>query len=118
MNAEEYIEWMERLVSEIKSRNAHANIVLIAAWGTDDYDPISAPCLSALEREKLMAEYRAALCEYAHSHGYLYVDPNPSIKRCIHSRYAGYYLNDHIHPNAGEGIRLYSRAVLVASGQP
>lgn len=117
MTAQEYVCAMDGIVASVRAKNPDAHIVLIGAWGTDEYDPVSAPMLTLRQREDLMAQYRAALKEYAERHGFLFVDPNAIIAAHLRGKWTGYYLKDHIHPNAGEGLRLYSRAVLEASAE-
>lgn len=120
MTPEEYARAIDGIVSALKKKNRDARFVLIGAWCTDEYDPISAGSLSREERETLMAQYREVLKSYAERHGFLYIDPNAFIASHLRGKWTGYYLKDSIHPNASEGIRLYSRAVLECSpsGKP
>ena len=113
MTAEEYVLNLDRLVQEIKARQPAAKLVFIGAWTTDHYDPISV--LDEKARRQMLAEYRDALQAYAVRHQHLYIDPNPGIDAVLQREYPPTYLNDHIHPNAGAGIRLYSSKVLEAS---
>jgi lysophospholipase L1-like esterase len=113
MTADEYVLNLDRLVQEIKARQPAAKLVFIGAWTTDHYDPISV--LGEKARRQLLAEYRDALQAYAVRHQHLYIDPNPGIDAVLQREYPPTYLNDHIHPNAGAGIRLYSSKVLDAS---
>jgi lysophospholipase L1-like esterase len=113
MTAEEYVSNLDRLVQEITARQPAAKFVFIGAWTTDRYDPLSV--LDEKARMQMLAEYRNALQSYAVRHQHLYIDPNLGIDDVLHREYPRTYLNDHIHPNAGAGIRLYSSKVLEAS---
>ncbi|HZP88909.1 MAG TPA: CapA family protein [Burkholderiales bacterium] len=113
MTSEEYTANLDRLVRAIRAKQPAAQFVFIGAWTTDRYDPISV--LDEQARAKLLIEYRQALKSYAAAHGHLYVDPNPGIDKVLRAEYPRDYLKDHIHPNAGAGIRLYSAKVLEAS---
>jgi lysophospholipase L1-like esterase len=113
MTSEEYIANIDSLVQHITARRPQAKFVLIGAWTTDHYDPIS--MLPEPERMAMLARYRTSLESYANAHGHLYIDPNPGIEKVLRTEYARIYLKDHIHPNADQGIRLYSTKALEAS---
>ncbi|MBQ2040215.1 MAG: SGNH/GDSL hydrolase family protein [Thermoguttaceae bacterium] len=57
-------------------------------------------------------EYSNALRKFCEEQGDLFIDPNPYIKSILdvypHSR----YMLDYVHPNATDGVNLYSEAVL------
>jgi fucose 4-O-acetylase-like acetyltransferase/poly-gamma-glutamate capsule biosynthesis protein CapA/YwtB (metallophosphatase superfamily)/lysophospholipase L1-like esterase len=113
LTPEEYVENVDRLVKEIKGRHPQAQFVLIGAWTTDHYDPVSA--LDEKQRMETLARYRAALGSYCGERRLLYIDPNPGIEKVLRVECPRKYLKDHIHPDADRGIRLYSAEVLNAS---
>ncbi|GAB3805759.1 CapA family protein [Virgibacillus kimchii] len=113
MTSSEYINNLAQIVKKIKSRNKLAEFVFIAPWTTDAYDPISK--LTKDERFQMLNEYSKALEKYANSSGYVYIDPNPIINARFKTRNPKTWIKDHIHPNALEGINLYSYAVIKSS---
>jgi lysophospholipase L1-like esterase len=113
MTPEEYIQNVDQLVQKIQGRHRDAKIVLISAWTTDHHDPVSA--IDEKERMEMLSQYRAAIKSYADGRQFLSIDPNPGIEKVLRSEYPPKYLIDHIHPNADQGIRLYSEKVLEAS---
>ncbi|WP_249869255.1 CapA family protein [Oceanobacillus saliphilus] len=113
MNPKEYIENISEVVKIIRSKKASSKFIFIAPWTSDNYDRISK--LPKKERFEMLESYRNALKKYAESSGHLYVDPNPIINAKFKTRHPSTWLKDSIHPNANEGIQLYSWAVLQAS---
>ena len=113
MTPEEFVANVDRLVQSVKAKHRAASFVFVGPWTTDHYDPVSA--LDEKDRMAMLVKYREALKTYADGKQYLYIDPNPEIDKVLRSEYAPKYLMDHIHPNADQGIRLYSLKVLEAS---
>lgn len=113
MTATEYIENMRQLVKAIRQKRPDARIVFIGAWSSDHYDPVS--LLGEQERVRMLKEYREALHAWAQESGHLYIDPNPKLEATFRTKYIRKWLKDHIHPNASDGIRLYSQKVLESS---
>jgi len=62
----------------------------------------------------MLKEYGEKLKIYSDKDGYLFIDVNEAIYNEIQNSSTDDYLLDHIHPNAGEGIKLYSKIVLLA----
>jgi len=110
MDADSYTANINLLVEEIKAANPGAQFVFINPWLALDNDPYTA--VPNEERDELLAEYGQALKKYCNMNSYVYIDPNPAIFTVLTNKITSDYLVDHIHPNAGQGIILYSRAVL------
>ncbi|WP_027965283.1 CapA family protein [Halalkalibacillus halophilus] len=115
MTKEEYIKNIDQLVSAIQTKNKKAKFVFIAPWTTDNFDKLSK--LPKVERFKMLKEYSDELKAYANSINSHYINPNVYIKNRIKTRNPKTWLLDSIHPNAGEGIKLYSEAVIEASSK-
>nr|WP_289037970.1 CapA family protein [uncultured Allobacillus sp.] len=113
MTSTQYIDNLDYIVQKVISKNKSAKFVFIAPWTTDSHDPISK--LPKEERFNLLEEYSSALKKYAKSKGFVYIDPNPFISAKFKTRNPKTWIKDHIHPNANEGIHLYSDAVLQSS---
>lgn len=111
MTAEEYRDTMDQLVKLIKSNNQKAVIILIAPWWSDDvFDSHCA--MDCATKHSLYQAYTASLEEIAKNRECLFVDPNLSIWNKIYSGCQSQYLVDWIHPNAADGICLFSKAFI------
>ena len=81
--------------------------IVLAPWQTteNDYN------ISSNDNEKrlLYNIYNDELKKLSNAY---YVDPNPYIKKVINHNNEEDYLIDGVHPNSGEGIKLYSFAVM------
>lgn len=110
MTAEEYAEDMNKLLSIIKSGNPDAAIILVAPWWSDDvFDKCCA--VDSKTKHQLYDAYSESLkrCGKCQPGG-VFVDPNPWIWKIMRSSCRSRYLVDWIHPNAVDGIRLFSDA--------
>lgn len=113
MDPEEYIKNLEHIMKKVKSKKKTAKFVFIAPWTTDSYDPISK--LPKNKRFRMLKEYSYALEKFSKETESLYINPNPIIEETFKKGNPKIWLKDQIHPNAFEGINLYSYAVLKAS---
>ncbi|SFM27076.1 GDSL-like Lipase/Acylhydrolase [Gracilibacillus orientalis] len=113
MTSNEYIDNLQKIIKKIKAKKKNAKFIFIAPWTTDQYDPTSE--LSTEERFKMLQEYSKALKSFCDKHEHLYIDPNETISQTFKTRNPKKWLVDHIHPNASDGINLYSKAVIDAS---
>lgn len=113
MDANAYIEQIDALVQDIQQQTPNARMVFIAPWESDFYDKFCR--VSREEKEKLYEQYTDRLEQYAREHGFLFINPNPYINKVRGSAFWRIWMKDFIHPNAHEGIRLFSRAVLQSS---
>ena len=115
MNAEQYINNIDSLVSSIRSINPYSDIVCISPWLSYDPDPY---CKVSKEMKlQLYDEYTTALERYCMKGNYLFINPNEYIHNSVRKDHAnrGKYFKDHIHPNANQGILLFSKACVMAS---
>lgn len=106
----EYVANLEALADGIKSANPNAQFAFVTPWISMVDDP---------NREQSQADCRASHYEYGDAlevfcadNGFAFLDPQPYLEFVLETYVTGDYLVDYIHPNAGEGIRLYSYAVL------
>ncbi len=114
MDAKQFMANIDQLVKTLLHTHT-AQIVVISPWLS--FEPDRFCHTSVAEKLKLYDEYAAALEHYCLDEGFLYINPNPYIRQAIHNdhMYRAKYLRDHIHPNADQGIQLFSRACVVAS---
>ena len=113
MTPTQYLANISELVKAILKENKQAKIIFIAPWKSIGYD--SNCKLTISERNGLYSEYILALRNYCQRNRYLFIDPNAYIEKALKGRYANDYLKDWIHPNAFNGIQLYSKAVIESS---
>lgn len=112
MNASEYVANIEEICHSILEKQPSAKIVCISPWKSRRYDP---NCRMSLdEKEKMYDRYGSELKQFCAANGYVFVDPNPYIEAAVSKRDERFYLLDHIHCNADQGIKLYSEAVMMS----
>lgn len=110
LTSQQYEEGVRKLIKLIRLKNAQAKIVLIAPWWSDDvFDKCCELNLSA--KHHLYDEYTEALKTIAKDEGCIFINPNHMIWEKINSSVQQSYLTDWIHPNATEGIKLFSTSV-------
>lgn len=113
MDTQAYIHNISTLTDKIREKNPDAQFVFVSPWLARDNDPYTK--VSNSERDRLLDEYGGALEGYCREKGFLYINPNPTLRDYL-TRYApSDFLLDHIHPNAGKGIILYSEKTLEAA---
>ena len=112
MTAEEYIEILQKIRDGIRKKIFNAKFVFIAPWTSTDGDLFSV--LPYDEKIKLNDVYSDALKNWCAAQGELFVNANPYIDAHLKIFPQKKYLADYIHPNADEGVKLYSEAVLLA----
>jgi len=110
MDSKSYVENIDSMISSITSINPRAKFVLISPWLALDNDPYTP--LSIEERDHLLYEYGKALETYCKENDHLFIDPNIGIREVFSNEIVSNFLIDHIHPNASEGIMLYSEKIL------
>lgn len=113
MDKVSYIENIDSLIVKIKSKNPHAKFVLISPWLALNNDPYTT--IPVEKRDQLLLEYGVSLELYCRDNGYEYINPNPDIKDVLLRCAPSDYMIDHIHPNAGAGISLYSEKALACN---
>jgi len=114
MDSTSYVENIDSLISSIRKKNPNAKFVLISPWMALDNDPYNAITLE--DRDFLLNEYGTALEAYSKGNGHHYIHPNSAIDEIVSNKVVSNFLIDHIHPNANQGVRLYSQKVLEYSG--
>ena len=112
MTAEEYVKRMGNLRKSLLDRSPGAKIVFIAPWTSTDGDTMSD--LSYKDKVAMNRQYSDALRKYCAENDVIYINANPYIEETFKATPASRFLVDYIHPNAGEGVRLYSMAVLLS----
>lgn len=110
MTPEEYKNRIAKLKELLLDKNPSAEFIFIAPWYSTDGDKFCP--LSFSEKTRLNEEYSDILSEFCRESGDIFIDPNPYIRNRLEKSPAGKYLIDHIHPNASDGIIMYSEAVL------
>ncbi|MEN6389486.1 MAG: hypothetical protein ABFD04_03670 [Syntrophomonas sp.] len=110
MDEQSYINNINSLTSQILIKNPQAKFALVSPWLALDNDPYTA--VPVKERDIMLEQYGAALKSYCERNGYCFIDPNPAINEFLLKHAPTEYLVDHIHPNAGAGIALYSEKSL------
>ncbi len=110
MTSKLYVDEISLLRSQLCDKNASAQFIFIAPWYSIDGDKRCPMTFG--EKTALNEEYCDALEEFCKKSGDMYINPNPFIKQRLSVAPTTDYLLDHIHPNAGRGIVMYSEAVL------
>lgn len=115
MNATLYIKNIEELCQSILEINPCAKFVFISPW--ESHNPDKYCYIPVEEKNRLYQDYSTALETYAKAKGALYINPNPYIWKTLYDANGkkDMFWIDHIHPNADEGIRLFSEACILAS---
>jgi lysophospholipase L1-like esterase len=110
MDSMEYVKNIDGIVSFIRSKRADTRFVFISPWPSLWYDPLS----NIPEKEKidLMHAYTNTLDAFCEKNKFLFINPADKITRVLTTQISSNYLVDFIHPNASDGIILYSRTVL------
>lgn len=112
MTPEEYVACLQKIRDGIREKIPAAKFIFIAPWTSTDGDFISA--LPFDEKIKLNENYSAALKNWCAAQGEIFIDANPYIDAWLKIFPQKNYLVDFIHPNAFEGVELYSEAILLA----
>lgn len=113
MDEDSYISNIKQIINEVRKSKPEANIVFISPWQSLNYDPYCP--LSNTDKDKLYHKYSDRLERYCKDNNFIYINPNPYIMIFIRKTDSRKYMKDWVHPNADEGILLYSKAVINAS---
>ena len=114
MASAEYTANLQVLQNAIRKKDPEAKLIFIAPWTSTDGDVNSK--LPFEEKMEMNQEYSIALKKWCSETGNTFVDPNKYIADKLSHYPHSKYLTDFIHPNGREGVRLYSEAVLFATG--
>lgn len=102
---EEYVSRIEKLTGIILERSPGAKIYFVAPWTfTGDY----------VQYEERGGQFRSALISWCDEKGHVCINPDPVISQVLKDTGIKDFMKDDIHPNAPDGICLYSYAVLKA----
>lgn len=110
MTADDFALRAGELSRLLLQKNSSAVIAFIAPWYSTDGD--SASDLKYKEKTVLNGEYSEALEKYCRDNEFIFVNANGYIKDKLLTAPDSEYLLDHIHPNASQGVVMYSEAVL------
>ena len=113
MTSVEYINNLQNFVDRIISENPNAEFAFVAPWLSLENDTISA--LPAEQKNNMIEEYSSALKEWCSRNNFIFSNPNNQIKQCLDLYVQSEFMVDFIHPNKGNGIDLYCKAVLESS---
>ena len=105
ITASEFTARCEYLAYSIKKINPDAVIYFIAPWNFFKFDK---------HRVNRGVEFRASLGEWCSQTEYRYINPEPYIKDAFTKKGTHRYMENQYHPNAPEGVELFSYAVLKA----
>lgn len=111
MDSDTYVKNINTLIEKITTLNENAKIVLISPWLALNNDPYSK--LGVEKRDSMLKEYGEKLKLYSEKNRHLFIDASEAIYSEMLNSSTEKYMLDHIHPNAGEGIKLYSKKVLL-----
>lgn len=106
--SQNYINGCSQLADIIISRSPGAKIYFIAPWSFIDLD------ISFVKRGD---EFRNALEEWCADSDYIYINPDPVIQSVIAEEGSDKYMCNDFHPNAPDGVGLFSYAVLKEAHQ-
>ena len=101
--AAEFAEECKELGEILTDRSPGSKIYFILPWSFIDADK------SFVERGN---KFRSALAQTCIAKGYGYINPDPAIQSVIADEGSDKYMFNDFHPNASDGIGLYSYAVL------
>lgn len=110
MTSEKYVSKMKELKKKLSSDSPDAKFIFIAPWYSTDGDEFCD--LSFKEKTALNQEYSDALEKFCSDNSIKFINPNDYIRNKLMESPQSTYLLDHIHPNASEGVMMYSEAVL------
>lgn len=115
MTAEEYVKRIDELRKKLLEKSPDCRFIFVAPWYSTDGDPYCK--LSFKEKTELNNGYCKALEGYASDEQskVFFINANGYIRETLQTAPAGKYLLDHIHPNASEGVVMYSKAVMLSS---
>lgn len=111
MTAEDYVNEIDKLRATLLKKNDKAGFVFIAPWYSTDGDPFCP--LSYDLKTQLNDEYSKALNEYCDEQKIAFINANTYIRNMLCQNPDSQFLLDHIHPNSGKGVVMYSEAALL-----
>ena len=115
MTPEEYVQNLDQLTRSILQKRPNAKFIFVAPWPSLPGDPFSK--VSNHDKQGMFSEYTKSLKSFCDQKGFLFVDPTPYLAAAIDRKPINFFLIDHIHPNAAEGLFLYSHSFFLAGGK-
>ncbi len=115
MDSKQFVVNINQFIKTLRNTTPGARIVVISPWLSFDPDPYCHTTKSI--KQQLYKQYATALERYCYEQEFLYINPNTYVHKAVRNDHMnrGKYFNDHIHPNAGLGIELLSKACVVSS---
>ncbi|MHC4437329.1 MAG: CapA family protein [Planctomycetota bacterium] len=110
MTADAFIANADTIAKKILAKNPAAHIVFINVWLAYNNDIYSVP--DNTQRDQMIEKYNEVLELYCFENNHIFIGANVYIRHFLETRITRDYIIDHIHPNAGKGVRIYSNAVL------
>ncbi len=111
MTAQDFVAAAQELSTKLRNISPQAELIFIAPWYSTDGDPYTP--LSFAAKTQMNEEYSVALGKYCEDNAIAFIDANPYLSEVLTNEPHSRYLLDHIHPNCGNGVVLYSEAVLL-----
>lgn len=109
MTSSAFVDMLEKITKQIKELSPDASFIFVSPWPPLDNDIFT--ILSSEERQELFAEYIEAERRFCEKNGHIFIDVTTDLTEAFSKDSYSKHLVDHIHPNSGEGIRLYSQLV-------
>lgn len=110
MTAENFVSEIDTLKRGLSAISSDAEYIFIAPWYSTDGDPFCS--LSFAQKTELNDEYSSALEQYCSANRCGFINANLYIRNKLNLMPDRTYLLDHIHPNASNGVLMYSEAVM------
>ena len=108
MSKIDYIDNIKIIVNFSKKNNKSAKFIFISPWILIDDNKLNN------DKIKLMDEYGKSLEEYCQQNNYLYININKYLNEII-KKDRTKYITEKIYLNQEEGIKLFSKAILINS---
>ncbi len=102
-SAEQFIDNLQMFTDFLLSRNPDAKFYYITPWPFLNFPEEAYECCDEFSNE---------MKEWCDDHGYICIDPFDTIMTVLSEVDTSVYMYNDYHPNAPEGIGLYSYAVL------
>lgn len=113
MTPEEFTKRLDVLKDKLLIKSPGCQFIFVAPWYSTDGDPFCK--LSFEDKTALNNSYSESLRKYCEEKSFLFINANKYISDKLKTASVRTYLLDHIHPNASDGVILYSKAVLLSS---
>lgn len=115
MDEKVFVNNIKSICDTIRTNNREARLVLVSPW--ESLNPDRFCRVSVEEKNRLYKAYDEALHNYSLRIKAVYVNPNPYISKLLKDKpsYREDVFLDHIHPNADQGIRVFSEACILSS---